>query len=198
MITLGLTGSIGMGKSTAAQMLQRMGVPVWDADEAVHRLYRVGGEGAEALAAIAPQAVGPAGVDRPILASMVGADPALLGLIERAIHPLVWRDEQRFRRWCQLAGRSVIALDVPMLLESPRRDRCDTVIVVWAPAFLQRQRVLSRPGMTPARLETLLSRQMPSLEKMRRADYVVPTGLGKATTWRALAAILRKVRSRAV
>lgn len=195
MIVLGLTGSIGMGKSTAARMLRRMRVPVWDADEAVHRLYRAGGAGAKAIAGLAPGAVGPQGVDRRALAAMIAADPPLLGRIEKAVHPLVWRDEQAFRRRCRIARAPVVVLDVPLLLENWRRRRCDAVIVVWAPAFLQRQRVLARPGMTPARFQALLARQMPNMEKRRRADYAVPTGLGKAATWRALAGIVRRIRT---
>lgn len=195
MIVLGLTGSIGMGKSTAAAMLRRMGVPVWDADEAVHRLYRPGGAGVKAIAGLAPSAIGPDGVDRRKLAAMIAADPALLGRIEKIIHPLVWQDERNFHLRCRFQRARIIVLDVPLLLENWRRARCDAVIVVWAPAFLQRQRVLARPGMTPERFGALLARQMPSVEKKRRADYAVASGLGKAATWRALAGIIRRIRA---
>lgn len=197
MIILGLTGSVGMGKSTAARMLRQMGVPLHDADAAVHRLLAPGGAAVENVAAAFPDARRDGAIDRAALGALVFGDSAALKRLERILHPLVRADEQRFlRRWRAWRTR-LVALDVPLLFETGGERRCDVVAVVSAPAFLQHRRVLARPGMTEARFRAILAKQMPDAEKRKRADFVVPSGLGCAVTWRALARIVRRLRAAA-
>ena len=168
-----LTGSIGMGKSTTAAMFAEEGVPVWDADAAVSRLYASGGAGGSAVAALHPEALRPDGsVDREALRSRVVSDPGALRALEAAIHPLVAADREAF------LGRTdapVVLLDIPLLFETGGESLADTVVVVSAPAETQRARVLAREGMTPERLNAILSRQVPDAEKRERADHVVET-----------------------
>ncbi|HSF95990.1 MAG TPA: dephospho-CoA kinase [Thermohalobaculum sp.] len=175
MITLGLTGSIGMGKSTALGFFAAEGVPVWDADAAVHRLYGTGGAGAEAIRAIVPEAVGAGGVDRAKLRAAILADPALLKRIEAAIHPLVAADRDAFLARARAAGAPLAVCDIPLLFETGAADWLDKIAVVSAPADLQRERVLNRPGMTPEAFEVILAKQIPDAEKRARADYVIDT-----------------------
>jgi dephospho-CoA kinase len=191
MIVVGLTGSIGMGKSTAAALLRRLGVPVHDADAAVHRLLGRGGAAVKAVAAAFPGTARKAGIDRAALGRRVFGDAASLRRLEDILHPLVRADTDRFLR--RMAARRVplVVLDIPLLFESGGARRCDAIIVVSAPAFLQRARVLARPGMSEARLAAILAKQMPDGEKRRRADFVVPTGLGRRLTLRRLAEIVR-------
>jgi len=193
MIVLGLTGSIGMGKSSAAAALRRLGVPVHDADAEVHRLQAPGGAALPAIAAAFPGAVTGGKLDRARLRAMLQADPAGWPRLEAIIHPLVRQAEQRFL--ARAAARRVkgVVLDIPLLFESGGEARCDATIVVSAPPFIQRARVLRRPGMTEAQLDAMLARQMPDAEKRRRADFVVPTGLDRRQTLRALRKILRIV-----
>jgi dephospho-CoA kinase len=192
-IVLGLTGSIGMGKSSAAAALRRLGVPVHDADAEVHRLQAPGGAALPAIAAAFPGAVTGGRLDRAKLRAMLQADPAGWPRLEAIIHPLVRQAEQRFL--ARAAGRRVkgVVLDIPLLFESGGDVRCDATIVVSAPPFIQRARVLRRPGVTEAQFAALLARQMPDAEKRRRADFVVPTGLDRRQTLRALRKILRIV-----
>jgi dephospho-CoA kinase len=170
---LGLTGSIGMGKSTTATMFADEGVPVWDADAAVHRLYAPGQPGALAIAAIFPIAIDSDGkVSRPRLRGLVLADPTALDRVNAAVHPLVRQDRAAFL--ATHAKNPVVLLDIPLLYESGLSDACDAVAVVSAPAEVQRARVLAR-GMTEAEFALILSRQMPDADKRARADYVIPT-----------------------
>lgn len=169
---LGLTGSIGMGKSTTARMFADLGVPVWDADAAVHRLYAAGGAGAAAIAALYPDAVGPQGVDRTALSAIIARDPAALPAIEAAIHPLVAADRQDFAR---ANPASLQVFDVPLLFETGADAWMDGVAVVSTDSARQAARVLARPGMTRARFDAILARQMPDAEKRARADWVIPT-----------------------
>jgi dephospho-CoA kinase len=170
---LGLTGSIGMGKSTTAAMFADEGVPVWDADAAVHRLYAPGQPGALAIAAIFPMAIDSDGqVSRPSLRVLVLADPTALDRVNAAVHPLVRQDRAAFL--ATHAKNPVVLLDIPLLYESGLSDACDAVAVVSAPAEVQRARVLAR-GMTEAEFALILSRQMPDADKRARADYVIPT-----------------------
>ena len=191
MIVLGLTGSIGMGKSTAAALLRRLGVPVHDADAAVHRLLGRRGAAVAAVAAAFPGTAGKAGINRAALGRRVFGDPASLRRLEAILHPLVRADTDRFLR--RMAARRVplVVLDIPLLFESGGARRCDAIIVVSAPSFLQRARVLARPGMDEARFAAILAKQMPDAEKRRRADFVVPTGLGRRLTLRRLAEIVK-------
>ncbi|MCB9948582.1 MAG: dephospho-CoA kinase [Rhodospirillaceae bacterium] len=196
MLVLGLTGSIGMGKSTAAAMLRRMGLPVHDSDATVHRLMGRHGKALPAIEAAFPGVVGPGGADRGILGQRVFGDRQALARLEAILHPLVRADSQRFLDCMRRRRRTVAVLDIPLLFEAGRRGGVDHVLVVSAPALIQRQRVLARPGMTEARLDAVLARQMPDREKRRRADIVIPSGLGRAVTFRALKAAVRRLKRR--
>ncbi|WP_128255065.1 dephospho-CoA kinase [Falsirhodobacter deserti] len=167
MIRLGLTGSIGMGKSTTAAMFAAAGVPVWDADAAVHRLYAPGGAAVAPLAAAFPEAVSDH-VDRMALKTVIARDPAALDRIEAIVHPLVAADRDAFRPSVPMA-----VFDIPLLFE--KSVQMDRTLLVTAPAVLQRARVLSRPNMTEAMLDTILSRQMPDRDKRARADHIIET-----------------------
>jgi dephospho-CoA kinase len=189
---IGLTGSVGMGKSTAAAMLRAMGVSVFDADAAVHRALSVGGEAVARVEAAFPGVAAGGGIDRRALGARVFGDRAALRRLEEILHPIVGRDERHFVARARAAGRRHIVLDVPLLFETGGDRRCDLVLVVWAPPFLQRARVLARPGMNAARLAFLRAQQTSDREKRRRADILIPSGLGRAVTWRALRAALRR------
>jgi len=194
MVVLGLTGSVGMGKSTAARMLRRLRIPVSDADAEVHRLLGPGGRAVAAVARAFPSAAKGDRIDRPALGRLVFNDPAALKRLERTLHPQVRAAQARFLAACRRRRVPVAVLDIPLLFETAGENRCDSVIVVSAPLWLQRARVLQRPGMSEARLAAILGQQMPDAEKRRRAGWVVPTGLGQALTLRRLKAILRDVR----
>jgi dephospho-CoA kinase len=182
MIVLGLTGSIGMGKSTAATLLRRLGIPVYDADQAVHQLLAHGGRAVPAIAARFPAAIRAGAVDRDALGRIVFADPAALRDLEAIVHPQVHEAERRFLRAQAMRRTRMVVLDIPLLFEGGLDRRCAATLVVSAPAALQRQRVLRRPGMTREKLAGILAKQMPDAEKRRRADAVIPTGLGKRAT----------------
>ena len=190
---VGLTGSVGMGKSTAAALLRRMRVPVYDADRAVHGFLAAGGAAAGAVAAAFP-GVGSAqqGIDRKALGARVFGDRAALRRLEAIRHPLVGLDERRFLARSRAERRHLVVFDVPLLFETGGDKRCDLVVVMWAPPFLQRARVLRRPGMNPARFAFIRSQQVSDREKRRRADILVPSGLGRAVTWRHLRRALRR------
>ncbi len=197
MIVLGLTGSIGMGKSTTAQMFARQGAAVYDADAAVHRLYRPGGAAVEPVGALFPEAVRDGAVDRAALGAIVQRDPAALAALEGVVHPLARAEEQRFRVNARASGRRVAVLDIPLLLETGGERRVDAVVVVSAPAVIQRDRVLARPGMTEERFEMILGRQMADAEKRRRAHFIVGTGRGLAAAERDVADLLRALAAAA-
>lgn len=192
MIILGLTGSIGMGKSTASTSFRRLGIPVFDADEAVHRLQARGGRAVAPIGAAFPGSVIDGRVDREALRRAVLGDPTALKRLERIVHPLVRDEERRFLARARREGRRMVVLDVPLLLETGGEARVDRVVVVSAPAAVQAVRVLRRKGMTAERLASIRARQMPDAQKRRRADHVVPTGLSRRL---AQAAIVRLVRS---
>jgi dephospho-CoA kinase len=192
---VGLTGSIGMGKSAAAAMLRRQGVWVHDADAVVHALLGKGGAAVDAIRRLFPGVVKNGAVDRVALGKRVFGDAKALRRLEAIVHPLVRARTDRFIETAARARRPLVVLDIPLLFEKGGR-RCDAVIVVSAPAFLQAQRVLRRPGMSPARLQSILAHQMPDREKRRRADVVITTGLGKASTFRQLARARRSLRRR--
>ena len=188
MITLGLTGSIGMGKSTVAGMFEELGVPVFDADATVHRLQGEGGRLVAAIEAMFPDTTGPKGVDRTLLGEAVLSDPRALKQLEALVHPAV--GEERVAFLAAHRDAPMVLFDVPLLFETGGESRVDKVAVVSAPADIQRARVLARPGMTEARLDAILARQMPDAEKRARADFVIPTGGSIAETRAAVAAIL--------
>lgn len=193
MIVLGLTGSIGMGKSTAAKMLRRLGIPVHDADAAVHRLLAKGGAAVPLIAAAFPGTVVAGRVDRPALGAKVFGNPQELRRLEAILHPLVQAATRRFLRRQQARRRQLVVLDIPLLFETGGEKRCDAVIVVTAPRFVQRARVLARPRMTPERFAEVERQQMPDREKRRRADFVIETGHGHRLALRQLRHILRDV-----
>jgi dephospho-CoA kinase len=195
MIVVGLTGSIGMGKSNAARVLRFLGVPVYDADAEVHKLYAKGGAAVAPIARVFPFAVREGAVDRSKLSELLRADPGAVARLEKIVHPLVRRIQERFIRSLRLRRVPVAVLDIPLLFETGGERRCDAVIVVSAPAYLQRQRVLRRPGMSDAKLDLLLGRQMPDAEKRRRADFVINTNRGYRETLLALRRILVQLRS---
>lgn len=174
-ITLGLTGSIGMGKSTVAAMFAEDGVPVFDADAEVHRLQGPGGAALAAIEAAFPGTTGDLGVDRALLREAVTADPGAFARLEAILHPAVAEMREAFLQ----ANRDapLVVLDVPLLFEAGGWEHVDRIAVVSAPAEVQRERVLARPGMTPARFEAILARQLPDSEKRARADFVIPTGV---------------------
>jgi dephospho-CoA kinase len=189
---LGLTGSVGMGKSTTAALFAEAGVPVWDADAAVHRIYGAGGGGAVALDELVPDAVRSGAVDRARLRAAVAADPGLLARLEARIHPLVASDREAFRR--RHAGADVLLFDIPLLFETGAEGWLDGVLVVTAPAAVQRARVLGRPGMTPEMLETMLARQMPDATKRARADFVISTDRGIEAARADVLSLLARIR----
>ena len=198
MRVLCLTGSIGMGKSTAANTFRRLRVPVFDADAAVHRLQGPGGRAVAPIAATFPGAVrdtprGPR-VDREALRRAVLGDDAALSRLERIVHPLVRDEERRFLAAARRRAEPLVVLDIPLLFETRGEVRCDAVLVVTAPAAVQRRRVLRRPGMTEGRLRAILARQTPDAQKRRRADHIVHTGLSRFHAQRAIRAIVKGYR----
>jgi dephospho-CoA kinase len=187
---IGLTGGIGMGKSTAAAHFRRGRLPVFDADAAVHRLQAPGGAVLPAIAAAFPGTVqienGRPVLDRAALRAAVLADPDALRRLEAILHPLVRRAERAFLARARRAGVRAVVLDIPLLLETGGEHRVDCVVVVSAPPDVQRARVRRRRRMTPAQVEAVIARQMPDAEKRRRADRVIRTGLSRHHAWRAL------------
>ncbi len=197
MIVVGLTGSIGMGKSTAAALLRDLGVPVHCSDEAVHELLATGGAGVAPVAERFPEAYHPRqkNIDRAVLGSLVFNDPAARQALEALLHPLVHASQDEFLRQNARAHAPLVCLDIPLLYETGAEARVDKVIVVTAPSFIQRQRVLKRPGMNAEKFRSILALQMSDAEKRRHADYVVQTGLGLAHTRRALARIVKDLKA---
>jgi len=196
MIVLGLTGSVGMGKSTAASMFRQLGVPVHDSDAAVHRLLAPGGAAVPAVAAAFPGVTDKqGGIDRGTLGARVFGDGRALKRLERILHPLVRRSQARFLKQARARRVPLVVLDIPLLFETGGEKRCDAVVVVWAPPWVQRARVMARPNMTEGRFRAILAKQMPDREKRRRADYIVPSGVGRAVTYRRLMRLVRTLRA---
>jgi dephospho-CoA kinase len=177
-ILIGLTGSIGMGKSTTAAMFRELGVPVYDADAAVHDLYDVGGAAVGPVGEAFPGVVRDGRVDREALRQAVLGKPDELKRLNAIVHPLVGRDRSGFFEAAQARGADMVVLDIPLLFETGGHANVDAVVVVSAPAEMQRERVLARPGMTPERLDAILAQQMADAEKRARAHFVVDTGRG--------------------
>lgn len=176
MFILGLTGSIGMGKTTTARLFAEEGVPVHDADAAVHALYE--GEAVPLIEAAFPGTTRAGRVDREKLGKRVVGDAAALKQLEGIVHPLVRKTEQAFLAGAEVEGAKVVVLDIPLLFETGGEQRVDAVVVVTAPEHVQRQRVMERPGMTTEKMEALLAKQMPDAEKRRRANFIVDSGQG--------------------
>ncbi len=192
MLVVGLTGSIGMGKSTVAARFLEHGTAVFSADAEVHRLYA--GAAAPAIEAAFPGTVVAGSVDRAALARVLGQDALLFAKLEAIVHPLVWQAERGFLQTAARNGDDLAVLEVPLLYEGGGENRVDAVIVVSASSDVQRHRVLARPGMTAARLDTLLARQMPDAEKRKRADFVVDTNGSMAHTLDQTDAIIVKLK----
>ncbi len=172
---IGLTGSIGMGKTATARLFAEAGVPVWDADAAVHRLYGPGAAGTKVVARLFPGAVTPEGVDRARLRARVLDDKEALARLEAAIHPLVAEDRTAFIERAGEAGHDLVVVDVPLLFETGAEGEVDVVVVVSAPPEAQRKRVLARGTMSEEEFARILARQLPDAEKRRRADFVIDT-----------------------
>jgi dephospho-CoA kinase len=189
MRVIGLTGSIGMGKSTTAAMFARRGIPLHSSDAAVHRLYS--GEAVAPIEAAFPGVTAGGVVDRARLAERAVADPAALAKLEAIVHPLVRQSEEAFLADTRTEGRRLVVVDVPLLFETGASDRFDVIVVVSADPQIQRERVLARPGMTEEKFARLLSRQTPDAEKRRLAHFIVDSGYGLASAERAVDAILR-------
>jgi dephospho-CoA kinase len=194
MKVIGLTGSIGMGKTTAANLFRRRGVPVYDADLAVHRLSAKGGRAVPAIARAFPGAVVDGAVDRKKLGALVFNDDSALKRLEAILHPLVAEQRTAFLRRMRARREKVVVLDIPLLFETGGERLADLIVVVSAPAFLQTARVMKRPGMTRDKLAGILSHQMPDAEKRRRADLVVRTGDGKRAALRQIDRLLAALR----
>ncbi len=191
MFILGLTGSLGMGKSTTARLFAEEGVPVHDADAVVHRLYE--GEAAAAIEAAFPGTTADGKVDREELAARVLGDRVALKRLEAIVHPLVQQAEQRLLAEAEARGEKVAVLDIPLLFETGGEERVDAVVVVSAPPEVQRSRALERPGMTVDKLDAILAKQMPDEEKRRRADFVVDTSRGFEAARAEVRAILKAI-----
>ncbi len=177
MLIIGLTGSIGMGKSTVAKRFQALGLAVCDADAEVHKLYAAGGAAVAPIEAAFPGTTGEDGVDRAKLAQKLLSDPGGFKRLEAIVHPLVFQAEREFLRAEAARGAAIAVLEIPLLLEGGGEKRVDVVVVVSAPHDVQRKRVLERPGMTPEKYDQIVARQMPDAEKRKRAHFVVDTGV---------------------
>lgn len=195
MIILGLTGSIGMGKTTAARMLKIMGVPVHDSDAAVHRAMAPRGEAFEEIALTFPEAWDKKKgvIDRKKLGAIVFSDPAKRKALEDILHPAARVSQEIFIRQMRRAGKKIVCLDIPLLFETGAEARVDFTLCVTAPEEIQRRRVLSRSGMDEVKFEAIFNSQMPDSEKRARADFVVQTGMGYAHTFRTLRKIINGV-----
>ena len=194
MIVYGLTGSIGMGKSTAAKMLKLMGVPVHDSDHAVHAALGPKGGAFEEVAVTFPGAWDKKNrlIDRNKLGDIVFHDKAELKKLEAILHPLAAASQKKFLQSMKIKGKRAVALDIPLLFETGAEDRVDYTLCVSAPAIIQHRRVMARKNMTEEKFQRIVSSQMPDLQKQQRADFVVQTGLGYAATFRQLRKILKK------
>jgi len=197
MIVIGLTGSIGMGKSTVAKMFAEEGAPTFDSDAAVHRLYAKGGAAVSAVGAAFPSAVRDGAIDRALLSPLVLDNAAALKRLEQIVHPFVRQAQVEFAEAERARGAEAVVFDIPLLLEGKNADLFDTIVVVSAPPEVQRARVLARPGMTAEKFEQILARQMPDEEKRARADFVVDTGVSLEETRAQVRAVLDVLREAA-
>ncbi len=193
MMVLGLTGGIGMGKSTVAAMLRAFGFPVHSADEAVHALLGKGGAAVRAVAKAFPESLKDGAIDREILGQTVFHDPAQLERLEAILHPLARKAERAFVRRTRQSGARAAILEIPLLFETGAETRCDAVLCVTAPRKTQKERVLRRPGMTEGKFRRICARQMTNAERLRRADHVIPTGTTRAATEKSLRRVLSRL-----
>jgi dephospho-CoA kinase len=196
MLLIGLTGSIGMGKSETAKMFARHGVPVCDSDATVHALYDKGGAAVEPVGAAFPGVVVDGRVDRERLSREVVGKPEAMRKLEAIVHPLVAATQRQFLERADASGAAMVVLDIPLLFETGGRARVDVVVVVSAPEDVQRQRVLARPGMTAAKLDAILAKQLADAEKRAQADFVVDTSKGLAHAEAQVVAIIEALKHR--
>jgi len=197
MIVIGLTGSIGMGKSTVAAQFAALGIAVSNADAIAHKLMAKGGEAVAGIEKLFPGVVKSGAVDRKALGDIVFKDKAKLALLERLLHPIVEAEEIHFAEIQKCKGAPMAVLEIPLLFETKAEERCDLTVVVTAPLFIQRQRVMKRPGMTDEKWHRIVNLQMPDREKRHRADVIIETGLGKAYSFRQVTALVKTIREKA-
>jgi dephospho-CoA kinase len=190
MIIIGLTGGIGMGKSTAAQILKTMGFPIYNADAEVHKLLKKDGKAVARVAKLFPETLHNYAIDRKMLGRAVFGKPRKLRRLEKILHPLVRQAEIAFVKNARKAKKRAVILEIPLLFETGGEKRCDITLCVTAPRVIQKSRVLSRLGMTEERFHAILKNQMPDAQKRKKADYIVPTGKGLAATEKHLHKIL--------
>lgn len=191
MIVIGLTGSIGMGKSTIAAQCTQLGAKTLNSDDVVHRLMQPDGRAYAPIARLFPDAVKDGKIDRKILGSMVFPDAEKLRALEQILHPLVKEAEKKFAQNMKLKGVRIVVFDIPLLFETGGDNWMDMTLVATAPYFIQKRRVLARKNMTPEKFREILKKQMPDSQKRRRADFVVQTGLGKAASMRQIKIMFR-------
>lgn len=194
MIVVGLTGSIGMGKTTTANMFKELGCPVFDADQAVKDLYSKGGKAVPLIKAVFPDAIKNGTIDRKVLGLHMRADPLNLKVLESFVHPWVGELRQKFFEDARRRESKVVILDVPLLFETNGHKRVEKTIVVTAPFKIQKERVLAREGMSEALFETLLSRQMPDADKQKLADYIISTATSLSETREQVQSVLERLR----
>jgi dephospho-CoA kinase len=197
MLLVGLTGSIGMGKSETAKMFTRLGIPVYDADAAVHALYAKDGAGVGPVSAAFPTAFKDGGIDRAALSAAVIGKPEAMKRLEAIVHPLVKQAQQDWLTARAVEGAAMVVLDIPLLLDSGGPRRVDVVVVVSAPEAMQRARVLERPGMTPEKLDAILAKQLPDAEKRKQADFIIDTGRGLDHAFGEVEAVVKALKGRA-
>lgn len=197
---VGLTGSIGMGKTETGKLFARLGIPVLDSDAVVRALYDAGGAAVDPVSAAFPEVVRDRRIDRAALAQCLAADPLAFERLEAIVHPLVRHARDDFIRSATERGDEIVVLDIPLLFETGAEKTVDSTVVVSAPAGIQKQRVLARPGMSPEKLRMLLARQIPDAEKRAKADFVIETGNGLAQAFcevrRVAAELLQRARKR--
>jgi dephospho-CoA kinase len=195
-LLIGLTGSIGMGKSETAKLFAQLGIPVYDSDAAVHRLYEPGGAAVEKIAEAFPGSVSNGRVDRAALSKLLAGDEAGFKKLEAIVHPLVAEENRKFMEQAVHDGADMVVQDIPLLFETGGHTRMDAVVVVSAPRELQRKRVLERPGMTPGKLDQILSRQMPDEEKRAQAHFVVETDKGLEHAFEQVKSIVAALKAK--
>ena len=193
---LGLTGSIGMGKTETAKLFARLGIPIYDADAVVHALYDTGGAAVTPIERTFPGAVRDGKVDRAKLAALLAGDKSKLSALEAIVHPLAADARRKFLISAAARGEKVVLLDIPLLFETGAQKEMDAVVVVSAPASVQRERVLAREGMTEEKLALLLSRQVPDAQKRAQADFIVETGKGLEHAFEQVQSIVRNLREK--
>lgn len=191
MFILGLTGSIGMGKTTVAGMFRSLGVPVHDADATVHLLMQPGGQAVALVNQVFPGVVVEGAIDRQVLGKLVFGNPQALAQLEQIIHPLVRQAENRYLAIAARQRKKLIVLDIPLLFETNGEIRCDATVVVTAPGKIQQQRVLARPDMTAEKFKSIMQQQMPDIEKQQMADYIIQTGQGRRQSLRSVTKIVK-------